>query len=509
MTYEIQVKMLELNKELSRLTYELKKKDLIIKEKQDEIDKIKSSDTIYTDEELEIIQEKIIRDGGGSKENLKKFKIIGFNKTLTFKTTTEQYSSRTEYYGIVKYINIHGDIYSYSWSNTWGQGYESNRNVNDFTKEELFSYPFGFRLYNDRHLKHIFEELEYIKKSFILPKSLLYSLGDQLFCKIINNVNTINVHTKRIEFPTIIEREYLEKLKPKRDGCNNNILGMYHDRGNSYLAYRSQINGLDEQNKKYSKIFEPNHNISSIELRKINLKDITEHFERKEQEKQDELDRIAEEKRKKEELIAKQKQDELDRIAKQKQDELNRIAEEKSMKEELIEREKALKEEEKRITEENSKKEAMIAKIHADGQSYLNITKLQLTLDNNKHKELNLCDYLPCKTKKIINDNGEICDITYTDIASVILVKCDVFKIVKYPQGINRLIILGCPNLKCIDKGLKSIIEYLQIDDDVLIDTGKWDGNSSSSSSSSLESMGAIETMNFAVDDEKPPSYEK
>ena len=37
MTYEIQVKMLELNKELSRLTYELKKKDLIIKEKQDEI----------------------------------------------------------------------------------------------------------------------------------------------------------------------------------------------------------------------------------------------------------------------------------------------------------------------------------------------------------------------------------------------------------------------------------------------------------------------------------------
>jgi len=128
----------------------------------------------------------------------------------------------------------------------------------------------------------------------------------------------------------------------------------------------------------------------------------------------------------------------------------------------------------------------MIAKIHADGQSYLNITKLQLTLDNNKHKELNLCDYLPCKTKKIINDNGEICDITYTDIASVILVKCDVFKIVKYPQGIKRLIILGCPNLKCIDKGLKSIIEYLQIDDDVLIDTGKWDGNSSSSS---LDSM--------------------
>jgi len=191
-----------------------------------------------------------------------------------------------------------------------------------------------------------------------------------------------------------------------------------------------------------------------------------------------ELSRLTYELKKKD-LIIKEKQDELDRIV-----------------------------EEKRIAEETRKKESMIAKIHSDGQSYINIKNLKITLDNNKHKELNLCDYLPCKTKKIINDNGEICDITYTDIASVILVKCDVFKIVKYPQGIKRLIILGCPNLKCIDKGLKSIIEYLQIDDDVLIDTGKWDGNSNSSSSS-LESMGAIETMNFTVCDEKPPSYEK
>jgi hypothetical protein len=169
-----------------------------------------------------------------------------------------------------------------------------------------------------------------------------------------------------------------------------------------------------------------------------------------------ELSRLTYELKKKD-LIIKEKQDEIDCISK-----------------------------EKCIVEENSNKEAMIAKFQADGQSYLNIKKLQLTLDNNKHKELNLCDYLPCKTKKIINDNGEICDIKYTDIASVILVKCDVFKIVKYPQGIKRLIVLGCPNLKCIDKGLKSIIEYLQIDDDVLIDTGKWDGNSSSSSFDSM-----------------------
>ena len=493
MTYEIQVKMLELNKELSRLTHELTLKDAIIKEKQDEIDKIKSSDTIYTDEDLEIIQEKIIRDGGGSKENLKKFKIVGFNKTLTSKHFNEQYYSRSEYSGTVKYINIHGDIYSYSWHNTCGQGYNSNKS--DFTKDELFSYPFLYIF--DDSMFMFKEELEYIKKSFILPKSLLYSLGDKLFCKIINNENTINGNAAT-KFPTTAQSEYLEKLKPKRVNCNNNILGMYHHyKENRYIAYHAQINRLDKQNKKYIEIFEPNYNISTSELQKINLKDITEHFERKEQEKQDEIYRIAEEKRKKEELIAKQKQDELDRIAKQKQDELNRIAkqkqdeldrieEEKRVKEEIIEREKALKEEEKRIAEEKLKKEAMIAKFQADGQSYLNITKLQLTLDNNKHKELNLCDYLPWKTKKIINDNGEICDITYTDIATVVLVKCDVSKIVKFPQGIKRLIILGCPNFKCIDKGLKSIIEYLQIDDDVLIDTGKWDGNSSSSS---LDSM--------------------
>ena len=169
-----------------------------------------------------------------------------------------------------------------------------------------------------------------------------------------------------------------------------------------------------------------------------------------------ELSRLTYELKKKD-LIIKEKQDELDRIAK-----------------------------EKLIVEENIKKEAMIAKFQADGQSYINIKNLKITLDNNKHKELNLCDYLPCKTKKIINDNGEICDITYTDIATVVLVKCDVSKIVKFPQGIKRLIILGCPNLKCIDKGFKSNIEYLQIDDDVLIDTGKWDGNSSSSSLDSI-----------------------
>ena len=516
------------------------------------------SDTIYTDEELEIIHQKIIGDICCGKEsiygnnktevlnnkqkllnNLKIYKIIGCIKQLISKH--DNTNNTHNYTGIIKYINIHGDIYRYSFSS-------SNSTKTCFTLEEIISSPFKGKWENN-----VIISLDYIKKSFTIPKSLLYSLGDKLFCKI-DEETDYKILQQYVYRMTEKDNEYLTNLEPKASIYYNKI------EENIYISHYKNLNSLVENNKQYASIFEPNCNISSIELQKINIKDIIEHFERK----RDELIRIAEEKRIKEELIAKQKEYEINCIVaekriqielleKEKKEQLNQEQaikdEEKRIKKELIdkqqkdkqEKERAIKEEqkeykinciiaEKRIQiellekekkeklkqeqaikdEETRIKEELIAKNNIDGQSYIDILKSQLILENNKHYELNLCDYLPCKTKKIINDNGEIDTITYTDIFNIRIFKCDVSTINKYCQGVKRLIILNCPNLKCIGKEVKSNIEYLQIDDDILINTQNWDYKHSNLDyiESNMSNVSTV-FIESSINEEKPPAYEK
>ena len=455
------------------------------------------SDTIYTDEELEIIHQKIIGDICCGKEsiyiygnnktevlnnkqkllnNLKIYKIIGCIKQLISKH--DNTNNTHNYTGIIKYINIHGDIYRYSFSS-------SNSTKTCFTLEEIISSPFKGKWENN-----VIISLDYIKKSFTIPKSLLYSLGDKLFCKI-DKETDYTILQQYVYRMTEKDNEYLTNLEPKASIYYSKI------EENIYISHYKNLNSLAENNKQYASIFEPNCNISSIELQKINIKDIIEHFERK----RDELIRIAEEKRIKEELIAKQKEYDINCIVVEKRIQIELLEKEKKEK---LKQEQAIKDEETRIKEE------LIAKNNIDGQSYIDILKSQLILENNKHYELNLCDYLPCKTKKIINDNGEIDTIIYTDIFNIRIFKCDVSTINKYCQGVKRLIILNCPNLKCIGKEVKSNIEYLQIDDDILINTQNWDYKHSNLDyiESNMSNVSTV-FIESSINEEKPPAYEK
>ena len=88
----------------------------------------------------------------------------------------------------------------------------------------------------------------------------------------------------------------------------------------------------------------------------------------------------------------------------------------------------------------------------------------------NQYSEINLCELLPYKTKKICDETGKIKNVRYTEITHITFINCQFTNISKYFTGITHLIIKKCPNFKNISRYLKDEIKFLQINNEILID---------------------------------------
>lgn len=434
------------------------------------------SQIIYTDEEIQILQAKIIDDivnkclecknpkSNKEKcthtmlnmlnltednkilliENLQKYKIIGFKikfireKGMVDTWGCNNYQSmgvQTNTY--IHYINIHGDVYTSNNITPLGHNYYPS--IGD-----IIDYPFyvlqGYKSYQyDRSYANLitsnynyskYSYHDYIKKSFIIPKKIL-------------NILLMTDYFKYLDISSSV-RDFNINFRKEKYIFNNNI----------YINFMKYI--INEHDTKYISLFYHSsdidlENIKTIEI--TNKKEIDEYYDTIEKEnekkKQDELNRIAKEKQ--------EKQEELDRIAKEEQDEIDRIA-----KEEKEELDRIAKEKQDELDKENEIKRLARGNIIIDNNT--------LIIENNTYNELNLCDYLRYKTKKICDDSGNIKNIRYTEITHITFINCKLSEISKYYTGITHLTFIKCNNFKTMSRYLKAELNYLKINNEILID---------------------------------------
>ena len=407
------------------------------------------SDTLYTDEEIKILQNRIINYISNTclkceklktkpnnkccfqtfdfnenhkkilSENLQRYKIIACN----IKYKSENYmkdnfgsngqSMRTKESMYIHYINIHGELYA---NNFTGKGnlaieyiinmpfcsYQEYKSIGSFQGNENYEILYG--------LSHT-----YIKKTFIIPKYIL------------------NI---------ILMTEYFDKINIITSRCDSNPI-IYLN--NIYIHFMKYI--INYNNVNYNRLF---YHSSDIDLENIvaientNKKEIDEYYDTIEKERQKiiqgELDRMAREEQ--------EKLEKLDRIAKEKQAELDRIAKEKKDK---IDKDNDIK----RIARGN-----------------ITIENNTLSIENNTYDTINLCEYLPYKNKKICDDSGNITNIKnirYTEITHITFINCKLSKISQYYTGITHLTFIKCNNFKSMSRYLKAELTYLKINDDILI----------------------------------------
>ena len=434
------------------------------------------SETLYTDEEIQILQSKIIDDivnkclecknpkSNDKKcthtmlnftednkilliENLQKYKIIGCKiKFIREKGMVDTWGCNTQSMGVqtntyIHYINIHGDVYTNNNITPLGHNYYPS--IGD-----IIDYPFyilqGYKSYQyDRSYASLitsnynyskYSSHDYIKKSFIIPKNVL-------------NIILMTDYFKYLDISSSVP-DFNCNFRKEKYIFNNNI----------YINFMKYI--IKEYAINYISLFYHSSdidldNIKTIEI--TNKKEIDEYYDTIEKEnakkKQDEIDRIAKEEQEELDRIVKDKQDELDRIAKEKQDEIDRIAKEK--KDELD-------------------KENEIKRL---ARGNITIENNTLTIENNTYNELNLCDYLSYKTKKICDDSGNIKNIRYTEITHITFINCKLSEISKYYTGITHLTFIKCNNFKTMSRYLKAELNYLKINNEVLIN--KTDENKS------------------------------
>jgi hypothetical protein len=425
------------------------------------------SDTIYTYEEIEILQAKIINDifniclernkkidNQTDKikfteddklfliENLKKYKIIACK--IIFKI---EYESFKDFYDqnlstyhkeniYIHYINIHGDVYANNIITRIGQyykvgildfidypfyiyqEYEDYRSQNSLRTELIAKQKLQRRITYDKY-NYIYGTINYIEKSFILPKYLLNLIFESNYIDYIDICSTLNYH---------LQTDLHKKKKIKDLNYTNNI----------YIKFMKYI--INKNDAKFNSLFYCNDDIEKIDdIEILHKKEIDEYYDNIEKEKEilrlEELDRIA-----------KEKQDELDRIAKEKQEELDRIAKEK---------------------QEELDKENEIKRI---ARGIITIKKNTLIIDKNTYENVNLCDFLPYKTKKICDDSGSIKNIRYTEITNITFINCKLSEISKYYTGITHLTFIKCNNFKTMSRYLKAELKYLKINNEILFD---------------------------------------
>ena len=443
-------------------------------------------------------------------ENLKKYKIIGCK--IIFKTVYgNYYSSSSIEYIYIHYINIHGDIYA---NTITSGGYKVG--ILDFIDYPFYIYQEhevstqGYstavvipKLYLQRRItydkyNYIYGTINYIEKSFILPKYLLNLILESNYIDYIDIRSLVWHHN----YTDINKKESL-----KASNYNNNI----------YIKFMKYI--INKNDKKYNSLFYHSNDIEKIDdIDIIHKKEIDEYYDNIDKEKerlileeldriakQEELDKTSKEKQgkidkiqaeldkisKQEELDKKiiDKQDELDKkindkqieldrinkINQAKKDKLNRIQDEldnivkqneidKIIKEKQDELDRISKEKEDRIIKEREEKIKQIAR------GNIIIENNNLIIENNTNNEMNLCEFLPYKNKTIYDESGNIKTIRYTEITNITFINCKFTIISKYFTGITHLILKKCPNFKNISKYLKNEIKYLQINDDILID---------------------------------------
>jgi len=430
------------------------------------------SETIYTDEEIEILQQKIIEeihkkcynnkefiedDKLFLIENLKKYKIIACK--IEFKiehgmvnnwgSNGQQFSTHQNTY--IHYINIHGDVYNNTIITELDNSrYESYR----LTSKDFIDYPFYIyqeyetcrgnssichilspkhnlnRKCNYDKYNYIYGTLNYIEKSFILSKYLLNLILQSNYIDYIDICKIENYHTQTND---------IKKYMIKNLNYKNNI----------YIQFMKYI--INKNDKNYNSLFYRTDDLEKIDdIDIIHKKEIDDYYDNIEKEQarviQEELDRIAKEKQEELDRIAKEKQEELDRIAKEKQEELDRIAKEKQ---DMIDKENEIK----RIARGN-----------------ITIENNNITIENNTYEDLNLCDYLPFKTKKICDESGNIKNIRYTEITNITFINCKIIEITKYYTGITHLTFIKCNKFKTIPRYLKADLKYLKINNEILFD---------------------------------------
>ena len=467
-------------------------------------------------------------------ENLKTYKIIGFKivfkNAMEYSNCSQNYSNRTKIY--IHYINIHGDIYGNNIIPNIHEYYKLGiRDIIDYpfyiyqelitTTENRYSSNNSYYTTKNLSAKHnlqrrfiydkynyIYGTLRYIKKSFILPKYLLNIILGSNYIDYID-INKSNMNQTDIKY---------QKISIKNLNYKNNI----------YIKFMKYI--INNTDKKYNSLF---YNIDDLEkiddIDTIHKKEIDEYYDNIDQEKvkQEELDRIAKETQEELDRISKEKQDkidkmqaELDKISKQdeldkklkdKQDELDRINQINTEKKEKLknildeldniykqdELDKIIKTKQDELnilTKENKEKFDKINKEKKDEinriakethdriikekqdeldkiiRGNITIENNNLIIENNKYSEINLCELLPYKTKKICDEYGKIKNVRYTEITHITFINCQFTNISKYFTGITHLIIKKCPNFKNISRYLKDEIKFLQINNEILID---------------------------------------
>lgn len=452
-------------------------------------------------------------------ENLKKYKIIGCK--IIFKSEYERFQMHKNSNSnsnaemtlkeniYIHYINIHGDVYANTIIPMVGQYYKVK--ILDFIDYPFYIYQeheerrseysnrtdlipklcLQRRITYDNY-NYIYGTLNYIKKSFILPKYILNLILESNYSDYIDIRSMVNYY-----FQTDVNK----KIMIKNLNYTNNI----------YIKFMKYI--INKNDNKYNSLFYHSDDIDSIDsIEILHKKEIDEYYDTIEKEKEivrlEELDRIA----KQQELdrITKEKQDkidkfqaELDKVTKQEeldkkiidkqneldrinqinqekkdtlnriQDELNKIAKQddldKIIKEKQAELDRISKEKQDRILKEKQEEIVNIAR------GTITIENNHLIIENNTQNEIDLCEFLPYKNKTICDDSGNIKTIRYTEITHITFINCQFTIISKYFTGITHLILKNCIRFKNLSRYLKNEIKYLQINDEILINVEEKD----------------------------------
>ena len=93
----------------------------------------------------------------------------------------------------------------------------------------------------------------------------------------------------------------------------------------------------------------------------------------------------------------------------------------------------------------------------------VSILDTSLKIENYYKPKINLKDYLPHKTKKLMI-KGILNQIEITNITEVIFVNCNFTEITDYYEGIKIMYLTDCPNFKQIPIKLQTELSKLFID---------------------------------------------
>ena len=340
--------------------------------------------------------------------------IIGFKIIFTNISGDPEYNVhyKTMRNTHIRYINIHGEIYDMN----------INLYVNEFYTTfgilDIIDYPFYTSTSQELICTYSYSSYN---TSTSNNTSTFFTIKNKLQRRV--SYGKLIYIKKSFILPKYLLNILLElKLESKyvySQIQRQNIIHINCNYNNIYINFMKYI--INKNDKKYNSLF---YNIDDLEkiddIDTINKKEIDEYYDNIEKYK------LRQEELKQEEL----KQEEL------KQEELNRIAKETQYK-------------------------------YARGN--ITIENNTLFIEYNKNNDINLCDFLPYKTKKICNKDGQIYNIKYTEITHISFRDCQFTSISKYFTGITHLILQNCPNVNIINKELRDEIKYLQINDEILI----------------------------------------